>query len=93
MIRDSNRSKLRGPLFQGTIGYGDKYPKTWLGKAIASSFLLLGVTFFMLPAGILGTGFALKVQVRASRTIFQTKISIQGTTKNETLREKTNSSD
>ena len=47
----------------------------------------------MLPAGILGTGFALKVQVRASRTIFQSKISIQGTTKNETLREKTNSSD
>ena len=46
----------------GTIGYGDKYPKTWLGQALASAFLLLGVTFFMLPAGILGTGFALKVQ-------------------------------
>lgn len=93
MIRDSNRSKLRGPLFQGTIGYGDKYPKTWLGKAIASSFLLLGVTFFMLPAGILGTGFALKVQVRASRTKLQSQNSIQGAAKNETLRKKTHSSD
>ena len=33
-----------------------------LGKSIASSFLIVGVTFFALPAGILGTGFALKVQ-------------------------------
>ena len=37
-----------------TIGYGDKYPTTWLGKAIASALLILGVTLFMLPAGILG---------------------------------------
>ena len=43
-------------------GYGDKYPKTWIGKAISATFFVLGVTFFALPAGILGTGFALKVQ-------------------------------
>ena len=89
----SNRSKLRAPLLKGTIGYGDKYPKTWLGKAIASSFLLLGVTFFMLPAGILGTGFALKVQVRAGRTKLRSKNFIKGATTNEALRKKTNSSD
>ena len=59
----SHQAQMRH-LFKGTIGYGDKYPKTWLGQAIASALLLLGVTFFMLPAGILGTGFALKVQAR-----------------------------
>ena len=32
-----------------TVGYGEKYPKTWIGKAIASSFLVFGVTFFSLP--------------------------------------------
>ena len=47
----------------------------------------------MLPAGILGTGFALKVQVTASRTKLQSKNSIQGAAKNETLRKKTHSSD
>ena len=60
----------------GTIGYGDKYPKTWLGQALASAFLLLGVTFFMLPAGILGTGFALKVQARVNDQSFSVEIDL-----------------
>ena len=45
-----------------TIGYGDKVPQTSIGKAIAAFFAVLGMAFFALPAGILGTGFALKVQ-------------------------------
>ena len=45
-----------------TIGYGDKVPSTAQGKVIASFFAVLGISFFALPAGILGTGFALKVQ-------------------------------
>ena len=45
-----------------TIGYGDKVPTTSVGKIIASFFAVLGISFFALPAGILGTGFALKVQ-------------------------------
>ncbi|XP_076811222.1 potassium voltage-gated channel subfamily KQT member 5-like isoform X3 [Clavelina lepadiformis] len=45
-----------------TIGYGDKTPKTWIGRLIASCFAILGISFFALPAGILGSGFALKVQ-------------------------------
>nr|CAB3258116.1 KCNQ4/5 voltage gated potassium channel subunit isoform 2 [Phallusia mammillata] len=45
-----------------TIGYGDKVPKTWIGRLIACCFAILGVSFFALPAGILGSGFALKVQ-------------------------------
>ncbi|XP_078481106.1 voltage gated potassium channel subunit isoform X3 [Ciona intestinalis] len=45
-----------------TIGYGEKVPITWLGRLIASVFAILGISFFALPAGILGSGFALKVQ-------------------------------
>ena len=55
--------QMSGPVCARTMkGYGDKYPKTWIGKAISATFFVLGVTFFALPAGILGTGFALKVQ-------------------------------
>uniref|UniRef100_A0ABD2WMZ8 Potassium voltage-gated channel subfamily KQT member 5 n=1 Tax=Trichogramma kaykai TaxID=54128 RepID=A0ABD2WMZ8_9HYME len=45
-----------------TVGYGDAVPHTWAGKLIASFCALLGISFFALPAGILGSGFALKVQ-------------------------------
>ncbi|XP_058465361.1 potassium voltage-gated channel subfamily KQT member 1 isoform X8 [Malaya genurostris] len=45
-----------------TVGYGDMVPDTWQGKIIASFCALLGISFFALPAGILGSGFALKVQ-------------------------------
>ncbi|XP_046994725.1 potassium voltage-gated channel subfamily KQT member 4 [Schistocerca americana] len=45
-----------------TVGYGDAVPITWQGKVIASFCALLGISFFALPAGILGSGFALKVQ-------------------------------
>ncbi|XP_075169441.1 KCNQ potassium channel isoform X8 [Haematobia irritans] len=45
-----------------TVGYGDMVPETWQGKLIASFCALLGISFFALPAGILGSGFALKVQ-------------------------------
>jgi len=45
-----------------TIGYGDKVPATSTGQAIAAFFAVVGMAFFALPAGILGTGFALKVQ-------------------------------
>ncbi|GAB6019500.1 hypothetical protein CHUAL_001077 [Chamberlinius hualienensis] len=45
-----------------TVGYGDVVPQTWPGKLIASFCALLGISLFALPAGILGSGFALKVQ-------------------------------
>ncbi|XP_068737825.1 potassium voltage-gated channel subfamily KQT member 1-like isoform X3 [Montipora capricornis] len=44
-----------------TTGYGDTVPETWYGKICASLFALCGISFFALPAGILGSGFALKV--------------------------------
>jgi len=45
-----------------TVGYGDITPLTWQGKLIASFSAIAGISFFALPAGILGSGFALKVQ-------------------------------
>ncbi|CAH1248437.1 KCNQ5 [Branchiostoma lanceolatum] len=53
-----------------TVGYGDATPDTWLGKLVAVGFSLLGISFFMLPAGILGSGFALKVQEQARQKHF-----------------------
>lgn len=40
-----------------TTGYGDMYPVTDLGKALASIIMLTGVAFFALPAGIITAGF------------------------------------
>jgi voltage-gated potassium channel len=40
-----------------TTGYGDMYPLTDLGKAMASVIMLTGVAFFALPAGIITAGF------------------------------------
>ncbi|XP_078279394.1 potassium voltage-gated channel subfamily KQT member 4 [Rhinoraja longicauda] len=54
-----------------TIGYGDKTPQTWLGRMLAAGFALLGVSFFALPAGILGSGFALKVQEQHRQKHFE----------------------
>ncbi|XP_041362075.1 potassium voltage-gated channel subfamily KQT member 1-like [Gigantopelta aegis] len=45
-----------------TVGYGDVVPTTWGGKVIASVAQIICISFFALPAGILGSGFALKVQ-------------------------------
>jgi len=45
-----------------TIGYGDMYPITPIGKLLSCICSIIGVTMFALPAGIIGTGLALKVK-------------------------------
>ncbi|XP_017550876.2 potassium voltage-gated channel subfamily KQT member 4 isoform X1 [Pygocentrus nattereri] len=60
-----------GTITLTTIGYGDKTPHTWLGRLLAAGFALLGVSFFALPAGILGSGFALKVQEQHRQKHFE----------------------
>ncbi|XP_059671961.1 potassium voltage-gated channel subfamily KQT member 1 isoform X3 [Gavia stellata] len=57
-----------------TIGYGDKVPRTWIGKTIASCFSVFAISFFALPAGILGSGFALKVQQKQRQKHFNRQI-------------------
>uniref|UniRef100_A0A1A8C8G4 Potassium voltage-gated channel, KQT-like subfamily, member 2a n=1 Tax=Nothobranchius kadleci TaxID=1051664 RepID=A0A1A8C8G4_NOTKA len=54
-----------------TIGYGDKVPKTWNGRMLGAAFSMIGVAFFALPAGILGSGFALKVQEQHRQKHFE----------------------
>ncbi|TMS18204.1 Potassium voltage-gated channel subfamily KQT member 4 [Larimichthys crocea] len=60
-----------GTITLTTIGYGDKTPHTWQGRLLAAGFALLGVSFFALPAGILGSGFALKVQEQHRQKHFE----------------------
>ena len=50
-----------------TIGYGDIYPITILGKLIGSIIAILGIGLFALPAGILASGFASEMQDKRSQ--------------------------
>jgi len=40
-----------------TVGYGDVYPVTGLGKLLASVIAILGVALVAIPTGILSAGF------------------------------------
>ncbi|RXM30456.1 Potassium voltage-gated channel subfamily KQT member 5, partial [Acipenser ruthenus] len=60
-----------GTITLTTIGYGDKTPHTWMGRLLSAGFALLGISFFALPAGILGSGFALKVQEQHRQKHFE----------------------
>ena len=40
-----------------TVGYGDVYPITALGKIMASVIAILGIGMFALPTGVVGAGF------------------------------------
>ncbi|MEM7552249.1 MAG: ion transporter [Bacteroidota bacterium] len=40
-----------------TVGYGDIYPVTALGKLLGAFIAILGIGVFALPAGIIATGF------------------------------------
>lgn len=44
-----------GIMTMTTVGYGDVYPVTTLGKVIASFFAALGIGFFALPSAILAS--------------------------------------
>jgi voltage-gated potassium channel len=41
-----------------TVGYGDIYPITNMGKLIGALIALIGIGFFALPAGVLAASFA-----------------------------------
>jgi voltage-gated potassium channel len=40
-----------------TVGYGDIYPVTPLGKFFGATLAIMGIAMFALPVGILATGF------------------------------------
>jgi voltage-gated potassium channel len=47
-----------------TVGYGDIFPVTPLGKFLGAIIALLGIGMFALPTGILGSGFVDELQSR-----------------------------
>ncbi len=52
-----------------TVGYGDMYPVTLLGKFCASIVAILGIGMFALPTGILGSGFVEAIQKKKERNV------------------------
>jgi hypothetical protein len=38
-----------------TIGFGDLYPTTFIAKIVTTTICYLGVAFWCLPAGIIGS--------------------------------------
>jgi voltage-gated potassium channel len=47
-----------------TVGYGDVFPITPLGKLFGAFIALLGIGMFALPTGILASGFAEEIKRR-----------------------------
>lgn len=45
-----------------TVGYGDVFPVTMLGKLLGGIIAFLGIGMFALPTGILASGFASEIQ-------------------------------
>lgn len=47
-----------------TVGYGDIYPVTVIGKLFGAALAFIGIGLFALPAGIIASGFSAEVQRR-----------------------------
>jgi voltage-gated potassium channel len=47
-----------------TVGYGDVFPLTTVGKLLGSVIAVLGIGMFALPTGILGAGFVEEMERR-----------------------------
>lgn len=45
-----------------TVGYGDIYPVTPLGKLLGAILAILGIGIFALPAGVLASGFSEEIE-------------------------------
>lgn len=50
-----------------TVGYGDVYPITPLGKLLGAMIAILGVGLFALPAGIIAAGFESELSERKKK--------------------------
>ncbi|MDD4857399.1 MAG: ion transporter [Candidatus Krumholzibacteria bacterium] len=58
-----------GVMTMTTVGYGDVYPITPAGKVLAGVIALLGISLFILPAGIIAAGYAVEIQKRKNGRI------------------------
>ena len=53
-----------------TVGYGDIYPTTPLGKFLGSIIALLGIGLFALPAGIISSGFVVALRRKTTSKFY-----------------------
>jgi len=58
-----------GVMTMTTVGYGDVYPITPAGKVLAGVIALLGISLFILPAGIIATGYAAEIHRKKDERI------------------------
>ena len=68
-----------------TVGYGDVYPITPLGKILGALIAFLGIGMFALPAGILGSGLvevARKKEINTDKSIKELGINKTATRSN-----------
>lgn len=56
-----------------TVGYGDVYPVTPIGKILGAIIALLGIGLFAMPAGILAAGFAEVIKRNETKSVVCTK--------------------
>ena len=52
-----------------TVGYGDVYPVTTLGRFLSAFISVLGIGLFALPAGIIASGFASELEKNKAEKI------------------------
>lgn len=52
-----------------TVGYGDVYPETGMGKFLGGIIAILGIGLFALPTGILASGFSEQIAKTKETTI------------------------
>lgn len=50
-----------------TVGYGDVYPVTGIGKLLSAIIALIGIGFVALPTGIISSAFVEKIQERKEK--------------------------
>jgi len=67
MITDMVNGLYWGFITVTSVGFGDLSPVTWSGKFFTGIYALVGCAFFALPAGILGSGFAIQVAKQKSQ--------------------------
>lgn len=56
-----------GTITLTTVGYGDVYPVTLLGRLLGGTLAVLGIGLFALPAGILASGFSEELAARQAK--------------------------
>lgn len=58
-----------------TVGYGDIYPVTAIGKVFGAVLAIIGIGLFALPAGIIAAGFSTEVQRRKEQESHESTVT------------------